>query len=142
MTIDDGRQSVTTRRNIVVIAIVALIVTAFAVYAGITYPRTVISIPVSLALGADSKTSALDQTFLSDKVQVQVAIENGAALWQARILKGGDVLWEHAAAQGEQQSYDSGWIQLPSGNYNFTFGTIGIGSLEAQVTVASKGGFW
>lgn len=130
------------RTIMAIVAIVVLIVTAFAVYAGITYPRTVISIPVSLALGADSKTTALDQSFLSDKVQVQVAIENGAALWRARILKGDDVLWEHSAAQGEQQIYDSGWIQLPSGNYNFTFGTIGIGSLEAQVTVASKGGFW
>ncbi len=130
------------RTIMAIVAIVVFIVTAFAVYAGITYPRTVISIPVSLALGADSKTTALDQSFLSDKVQVQVAIENGAALWRARILKGDDVLWEHSAAQGEQQIYDSGWIQLPSGNYNFTFGTIGIGSLEAQVTVASKGGFW
>jgi len=125
-----------------IVTIVVLVVAAFAVYAGITYPRTLISIPVSFSLGAESKTTALDQSFLSNKVQVQVTIENGAALWRAQILNGSEVLWEHSAAQGEQQSYDSGWMQLPSGNYNFTFGTIGIGSLEAQVTVTSKGGFW
>lgn len=130
------------RAIIAIIGIAVLVVAAFATYAGITYPRILISIPVSFSLGADSKTAQLDQPFLSDKVQVQVAIENGAALWRAQILSDTEVLWEHSAAQSEQQSYDSEWIQLPSGNYNFTFGTIGIGSLEAQVTVTSKGGFW
>ena len=130
------------RAIIAIIGVAVLVVAAFAIYAGITYPRILISIPVSFSLGADSKTTELDQPFLSDKVQVQVAIENGAALWRAQILSDTEVLWEHSAAQSEQQSYDSDWIQLPSGNYNFTFGTIGIGSLEAQVTVTSKGGFW
>ena len=47
-----------------------------------------------------------------------------------------------SAAQGEQQSYSSGWMSLPSGSYNFTFGTIGVGSLEVDVTVISKGRVW
>jgi hypothetical protein len=123
-------------------AIVIIIVAAFAVYAGLTYPRTTVNIPVSFTIGVDSKTAAFDQPFLDDKVQVQIAVQNGAALSRAQILSGDQVIWEHSAAQGEQQSYNSGWIQLPSGSYNFTFGTIGIGSLEATATVTSKGGFW
>ena len=123
-------------------AIVIIIVAAFAIYAGVTYPRTTANIPVSFTIGVDSKTTAFDQTSLDDKVQVQVAVQNGAALWRAQIRSGGQVIWEHSAAQGEQQNYNSGWVQLPSGNYNFTFGTIGIGSLEATATVTSKGGFW
>jgi uncharacterized membrane protein len=123
-------------------AIVIIIVAAFAVYAGITYPRTTVSTQVSFTIGADSKTTAFNQPFLDDKTQVQVTIQNGAALWRARILSGDQVIWEHAAAQGEQQSYNSEWMSLPSGNYNFTFGTIGVGSLDATATVSSKGGFW
>ena len=124
------------------VTIVIVVVAVFAVYAGITYPRTAMSIPISFTIGADSTTVAFDQPYLDDKVQVQVTIENGAALWQAQIFSGDQIVWEHATAQGEQQSYNSGWIQLSSGSYNFTFGTIGIGSLDATVTVTSKGGFW
>jgi hypothetical protein len=49
-------------------------------------------------------------------------------------------MWEYATGQSGQQSYDSSWIDLPSGNYNFTFGAIG--ALDAMVTVSTKGGFW
>jgi hypothetical protein len=93
-------------------------------------------------MGADSETTAFDQPFLNNAVQVQVTVQSGAALWRARIISGEQVIWEHTAAQGEQQSYNSDWIELPSGSYNFTFGTIGIGSLNALATVTSKGGFW
>ncbi len=127
---------------IALLAIVIIIITAFSVYAGVTYPRTTASIPVSFRVGADSKIIAFDQPILDDRVQIQVVVQNGAALWRAQILNGGQVIWEHSAAQGEQQSYNSGWIQMPSGNYNFTFGTIGIGSLDATASVMSKGGFW
>ena len=121
---------------------IVIIVAAVAIYAGVTYPRTTANIPMSFTIGADSKTAAFDQPFLDEKVQIQVGVQNGAALWRAQILSGDQVIWEHSAAQGEQQSYNSGWIQLPSGSYNFTFGTIGIGSLEATATVTSKDGFW
>jgi hypothetical protein len=123
-------------------AIVIIIVAAFAVYAGATYPRTTVNTQVSFTIGADSKTTAFSQQFLDDKAQVQVTIQNGAAIWRARILSGDQVIWEHTAAQGEQQSYNSGWISLPSGNYNFTFGTVGVGSLDASATVSVKGGLW
>ncbi len=131
-----------SKATIALVAIVIVIVAAFSVYAGETYPRTTANIPVSFTIGADSKTIAFDQPFLDDKVQVQVTVQNGAALWRAQILNGSQVIWEHSAAQGEQQSYSSGWLQLPNGNYNFTFGTIGVGSLDAAASVTSKGGFW
>ncbi len=127
---------------IAVAAIVVIIVAAFAVYAGETYPRTIVNTQFSFTIGADTKTTTFNQPFLDDKVQVIVTVQNGAALWRAQIRSGDQVIWEHAAAQGEQQSYNSGGIQLPSGNYNFTFGTIGFGSLDATATVTSKGGFW
>jgi len=123
-------------------SIVIIIVAAFAIFSGLTYPRITANIPVSFTIGVDSKTVAFDQPFLDDKVQVQVGVQNGAALWRAQIKNGDQVIWEHSAAQGEQQSYSSGWIQLASGSYNFTFGTIGIGSLDATSSVSSKGGFW
>ena len=124
------------------LVIVVIIVAGFALYAGLTYPRTTLTIPVSFSVGAEDKTVAFDQPFLDDKAQVQVTIENGAALWQAKITSQDQVVWEHTAGQGGQTSYDSGWIQLSSGSYNFTFTTVGIGSLDAVVTVTSKGGFW
>ena len=123
-------------------SIVIIIVAAFAIFSGVTYPRTTANIPVSFTIGVDSKTTVFDQPFLDDKVQVQVVVQNGAALWRAQIKNGDQIIWEHSAAQGEQQSYSSGWIELASGSYNFTFGTIGIGSLDATATVTSKGGFW
>jgi len=123
-------------------AVLIIIIAVFAVYAGVTYPRIVVTIPVSFIIGADSTTMAFEQPVLDDKVQVQVSVQNGAALWQAQILSGDQVIWEHGAGQGEQTNYDSGWLALPSGPYNFTFRTVGIGSLDATVTVSSKGGFW
>ena len=125
-----------------VAAIIIVLAAAFAVYAGATYPRTIVSIPVSFTIGADLTTGGFDQSILNDQAQVQVAVQNGAALWNAQILSGNQVVWEHTAALSEQQSYSSGWIQLPSGSYNLTFGTIGIGSLDATFSVSSKGGFW
>jgi hypothetical protein len=130
-------------KSVIALAAVAIIIiTAFSVYAGVTYPRTAANIPVSFTIGADAKTTAFDQPFLDNKVQVQVTVHNGAALWQAQIISQSNVIWEHSAGQGEQTSYNSGWIELPSGNYNFTFRTVGVGSLNAVATVTSKGGFW
>ena len=125
-----------------VVVVLIVIFAAFSVYAGETYPRTIVNIPVSFTAGVESKTTPFIQPFLDNKAQVQVTVQSGAALWRAQILSGSQVIWEHSASQGEQQTYNSGWIQLSSGNYNFTFGTIGIGSLDATASVTSKGGFW
>lgn len=124
------------------VAVVIILFASLAVYAGVTYPTTVVNTQVSFTVGADSKTTAFVQSFLDDKVEIQVTVQTGAALWRAQIKNGDQILWEHSAVQGKQQSYNSDWISLPSGNYNFTFGTIGVGSLQASATVSSKGGFW
>ncbi len=125
-----------------IIAIVIILVASFSIYFGLTYPRTSANIPVSFTAGIDSKTESFSQMFLNDKVQVQVTVQSGAALWRAQILSDDKVIWTHTAAQSEQQSFSSGWIPLPSGNYNFTFGTIGVSSLDATASVTSKGGVW
>ncbi len=122
--------------------IVILVIAVFGVYAGLTYPKTALSFPVAFTAGVDFTNKEFDVPFLNDKVQVEVAVESGASLWHGEILNQGEAVWNHTATQGEQTSYQSGWMQLASGSYNFTFGTIGIGSLNAQVTVTSKGGFW
>jgi len=129
-------------KSVIVLTAILIIIIAIAAHAAITYPRTTASISVSFTIGADSKTVTFNQPFLDDKAQIQVSVQNGAALWRAQILSGDQVIWEHSAAQGEQQSYSSSWIQLPSGNYNLSFGTIGLGSLDASAEVTSKGGLW
>lgn len=131
-----------SKTAMVAAAIIIFLIAALVIYAGATYPRRIVNAPVSFTVGADLTRGSFDQPVLNSQVQVQVVVQSGAALWQARILSGDQLIWEHGAAQGEQQSYSSGWIQLPSGSYNFTFGTIGIGSMDATFSITSKGGFW
>jgi hypothetical protein len=130
-------------RAVIVLAVIVIIVVAiFAAYAGVTYPKTILTVSVSFTAGADSTTVAFDQPFLNDKFQVQVTAQNNAVLWRVQIMNESYLAWEHMAIEGELQSYMSGWIALPSGSYDFTFTTFGNESLDAVVTVASKGGFW
>jgi uncharacterized membrane protein len=131
-----------SRNTTVVLAVLALVVVVVTVFAAVTYPRTLVSSPVSFTVGVQSETVTFDQPTLNNKVQVQVSVENGVALWNAKLLNGEAVIWEHSKGQGEQTTYTSEWMELTSGTYNFTFGTIGAGSLQATVTVSSKGGFW
>lgn len=121
---------------------IIIIVIVFAVYAALTYPRPILTVPVSFTAGIDQKNAIFEQSRLDTTVQVQVSVQNGAALWRAQILNGSSVIWSHTASLGEQQSYSSGWIPLQSGQYNFAFEVIGGGSLDATVTLSSKGGFW
>jgi hypothetical protein len=111
-------------------------------YSVLTYPKDTITIPISFTIGVDATTRQFDQPMLCDKVQVQVSVASGNSFWKAQILNGSQIIWEHGAGQGEQTSYKSEWIGLPSGSYEFSFRTLGIGSLNAQVTLKSKGGFW
>ncbi len=122
--------------------VVMLLIAVFAVYTGLTYPKTVLSLPVAFTAGVDVTSQNFDVPFLNDNVQVEVVVESGTSLWHAQILNQSEVVWDDSATQGELTSYQSGWVQLPSGTYNFTFRTLGFGSLNAQVTVTSKGGFW
>jgi hypothetical protein len=111
-------------------------------YAALTYPKTIVNIPVSFKIGAESKTVEFDVPPLQDKYNVEVSVTNGNALWGAKIVSGNVTVWSHSASQGSQTSYQSGWLSIKPGHYTFTFGTIGFGSLEGLVTVQTKGGLW
>lgn len=125
-----------------VVVLVVIILLGLSIFAILTYPRIVISSPIAFTIGTDSKNVEFEQPALNDKVQVKVTIESGLSLWEAKILDGNTVVWRHSTGQTEQTTFTSDWITLTSGSYNFSFETIGVGSLEAMVTVSSKGSFW
>lgn len=132
----------TSRRMKIAVLILILIIAAVGVFAALTYPRTLLSFPVSFTIGAQTERLEFNVPMLHSWVQVQVIVNTGTALWSARILSQNSELWSHGAAQGGQTTYNSGWIQLANGNYNFTFATVGLGTLDANIVVSSKGGFW
>ena len=126
-----------------VLALTVMLIAVLAVaYFLVTYPRVLVDFTVSFTIGADIKRVEFEVPFLHDLVRVEVYVQSGNALWNAKILSGDEVLWNHAASQGGQTTYSSEWIKLSSGRYNFTFATAGLGSLEAKVKLTSKGGFW
>ncbi|MBS7630504.1 hypothetical protein KEJ47_02835 [Candidatus Bathyarchaeota archaeon] len=121
---------------------VILIVAIPLAYMAITYPRIVSTYSVSFTLGINSKRIEFEVPFLHDSVRIEVSVRTGAALWAAKIMSGGNLLWSHTTTQGGQTTYMSDWIGMPSGRYNLTFATIGIGSMEAEIKITSKGGLW
>ena len=123
--------------------LVTIIVGAFfVVYMVITYPRVIVSFSVSFTIGADVKRVEFKVPFLHSWIKVEVFVSSGTALWTAKILSNDTALWSHTASQSGQTTYSSEWIKISSGYYNFTITTVGIGSLEAEVRITSKGGFW
>ncbi len=135
-----SRKTSKTLRAVVLVAVVVAV--ALGVYAALTYPKRVVSFPVSFTIGADVEHREFDVSTLHGRAQVEVIISSGTALWSATITHQGETIWNHQAHQGGQTTYKSGWIELPSGHYNFTFATAGLGSLEAETKVTTKGGFW
>jgi hypothetical protein len=126
-----------------VATVFVLIMVFVGIYLVLAFPRAAIDFSVSFAVGADREEKEFEVPFWHDRVQIQVIVEGGSALWRGRILDSDkNEVWEHMKAQGEQTSYTSDWIDLPSGRYNFTFGTRGFGDLQANVKVTTKGGFW
>lgn len=128
-------------------AILILIVVAVGAYAIWTFPRAVLGLPVHFTAGAQADRKEFSVPLLDNWVQVQVSVNSGTTLWIAGILGSNDsAVWTHLATQGEQTTFNSGWIQIASGNYNFTFVAAGVGTLtaplDADITVSSKGGFW
>jgi hypothetical protein len=123
-------------------AIIVVVVATVGVFGALTFPTEALSFSVTFTIGADIKSEKLNIPVLHDKVMVEVNVNSGSALWTARILSQAETLWGHSAVQGGQTTYNSGWISLSSGTYNFTFATAGAGSLSAHITVSSKGGFW
>jgi len=123
----------------VVIAVIIVIIGAYAVW---TYPRAVVNFPVAFTAGSDVIKQPFTVPTLDNQVQVTVTVQSGTAIWRASILTDNNTLWSHTATQGGMTTYSSGWMTLQPGNYNFSFGTIGIGGVNAQVTVTAKGGVW
>jgi hypothetical protein len=117
-------------------------VVAVLVYVILTYPVTVVSFPVSFSIGANTEEKEFNTPLLHGLIQVEVTISSGTTLWSASITQQDEILWDHRATQGDQTTYQSGWIQIPGGQYNFTFSTIGFGELQAHIKVTTKGGFW
>lgn len=121
---------------------VAIIVGLPFAYMAVTYPRVSGLYPVSFTVGINVKRLEFEVPLLHDSVKVEVSVRTGAALWAAKITRGGDTLWSHTTPQTGQTTYVSEWIRLPGGRYNLTLATAGIGSLEAEIKITSKGGFW
>lgn len=119
-----------------------MVVLLSVAYLSLTYPKVLIDFHVSFSIGADVKRVEFEVPFLHEYVTVEVFVSSGTALWTAKISSSNTTLWSHTASQSGQTTYKSEWINMPSGNYNFTFATAGIGSLEAEVKLTSKGGFW
>ncbi|MEM0357320.1 MAG: hypothetical protein QXL77_02970 [Candidatus Bathyarchaeia archaeon] len=128
-------------RKLVGIAMLVIAV-VFVAYLALTYPRVLVSFTVSFTVGADVKRVEFEVPFLHERVQVEVRVRSGNALWTASILEGENIVWRHTASQSSQTTYTSEWIKMSNGRYNFTFATAGLGSLEAEVKIVSKGGFW
>lgn len=132
-----------TRAKIVIFVVIILaIIGAYAFVTYVTSPQTVLSFEESFTFGGVVENKEFEVSFLQSKVQVEVTVVSGSSLWGARILNGDNIIWQHAKAQGDQTTYQSGWISLPSGRYYLAFGALGIGSLDANIKVISKGGFW
>ena len=129
-------------KKIALMALAAIILIA-ALYSALTFPRDIVETEVSFSIGLDQEREAFSLPLFHDKFQLEVIVNSGSALWSATVTDAeGTKIWEYAKAQGDQTSYTSNWIALPSGNYNFTFGALGIGELQANIRVTSKGGFW
>ena len=126
----------------IILLFLITVAASFSVYAAATYPRTVVSFQVSFTIGADLRRETFEVPAMNDKGQVVIRIESGTSLWYAEITYGNEKVWRHSSTQKGQTTYKSEWIRLPSGTYNFTFGTVGFGSLQGEVEVIVKGGFW
>jgi hypothetical protein len=136
----NSRSSRLVKGIVIIIIIIALVSIAFILW---TYPRSTLSFPVTFTIGAANQEKIFDVPAFDNSVQVQVKINNGASLWQASILSSnGTAIWSHQKAQGEQTIYSSDYFALDSGSYTFTFAALGAGSLDAQIDIQAKGGFW
>lgn len=124
------------------VLIIVVIVASIGVYAVLTYPRTILSFTVSFTAVVDFERKEFDVPFLDSWARVEIDVARGTTLWLARIQNGNTTFWDYAEIHLGQTTYSSDWIQLDSGRYNISLVAVGFGSLEANVKVASKGGFW
>jgi hypothetical protein len=122
--------------------VVVVIIVAIGAYAFWTYPRDVVNFPVSFTAGSDVTRQPFTVPMLDNQVQITITVQSGTAIWRASILSDNSTMWTHTTAQGGMTTYSSGWMTLQPGDYNFTFGTLGLGGVNAQVTVMVKGSVW
>ncbi len=138
-----GEIQVAKRRGISSVAVAVIIIVIIAAgFAAWTYPRGVVTIPVSFTIGADVVTQTFTVPIADNAVQLEVEITSGSALWSAEIDQGNTSVFLYRTAQGGQTTYTSEWIIVGAGDYGIRFAALGAGSLNAQVTVRAKGGFW
>ena len=131
-------------RTLKITAVITITIIAIAVaYTAITFPRTIVNFPVAFSKDLDLTQQEFEVPAFHDKAQAKVTITSGSPLWRAAIINiNGEELWNYSTtAQENQTTYYSTWIPLPSQRYNFTFSTIN-GSLNAEISINSKGGFW
>jgi hypothetical protein len=129
------------KRSHLTLFLILIVLPIFA-FMGLTYPRTVVSFPVSFSFGADNELEEFEVQALHGYVQVEVLVEDGSSLWNAQILREDEIVWSYSTHQGGQTVYKSEWIELSKGSYKFTYATAGLGSLDARIKVITKGGFW
>lgn len=120
-----------------IVLIVIIVVAVFGVYAAVTFPRTAVSFPASFTAGFTTKREEFDVPWLHGLAQVEVKVQSGTAVWYAKITSGDETIWSHHGSG----DYVNHWIEISPGHYNLTF-WIGGGSLEAEIRVTTKGGFW
>jgi len=119
------------------VLIVIIVAAVFSVYAAVTFPRTVVSFPASFTAGITTKHEKFDVPWLHKLLQVEVNVQSGTAMWYAEITSGDGTIWSHHGSG----DYVDHWIVISPGHYNFTFWISG-GSLDAEIRVITKGGFW
>jgi len=132
-------------RTLKIVAVIMIAVIAVTVaYVAITFPHTIVNFPVAFSVGPDQVKTEFELPALHDKVQVQVTLSGNSTSWGAAIEDvNGVELWAYrGSAQTNQTIYHSAWTTIPSGRYNFTFSSITKESLNAEISITSKGGFW
>jgi hypothetical protein len=125
-----------------VMLVVGVLIIGIGLYTVFTYPSTIIRFPVSFTIGADTTHEALEVSVLQSHVRVDVVVATGSTWWTAQILQGDTEVWSHSMTQNDQTVFQSDWIELPAGSYNFTYTAASLAALDLEVTVTVKGGFW
>jgi hypothetical protein len=121
---------------------VGVLIVALGFYTLFTYPSTAIHFPVSFTVGADTKQEALEISVLQSQVRIDVVVITGSTWWTAKILQDNTELWSHSMMQNDQTLFQSDWVVLSAGSYNFTYTAASLADLDLEVTVTAKGGFW
>jgi hypothetical protein len=122
--------------------VVGVLIIGVGLYTLFTYPSIAIRFPVSFTIGADTKQEALELSVLLSQVRVDVVVATGSTWWTAQILQGDTEVWSQSMMQNDQTVFQSDWIELSAGSYNFTYTAASLAALDLEVTVTAKGGFW